>query len=257
MPSSIHTLAGFGVGFIVGLTGMGGGSLMSPLLVLFFRVAPTVAVGTDLLFACVTKMAGTMTHGRRGHIDWKVVGWLTTGSLPLAVITLLALGSLRSAQGPRFSAVVTYGLAVALILTAVALLLKDRLLRLRRAGTEWGERALVPATIATGAVLGVLVSLTSVGAGALGMVALVLLYPKKPSVSLVGIDIAHAVPLTAVAGFGHSLMGNIDLSLLISLLIGSVPGIYLGSRMGHRIPEKVLRPILASMLVLIGGRLAL
>ncbi|WP_394841272.1 sulfite exporter TauE/SafE family protein [Pendulispora brunnea] len=250
----IYTAAGLLVGFTVGLTGVGGGSLMTPILVLAFGISPAVAVGTDLLYASITKTGGTLVHGRRGSVDWKIVGWLSAGSLPAALACILLLRKL-GVDSKHFSSVVTYTLGIALLFTAVAVLFKEKLRKLTTGKGEWRARWLVPATIATGVVLGVLVSISSVGAGALGMVALCFLYPEKPTVHNVGTDIAHAVPLTAVAGLGHAFMGTVNVSLLGSLLLGSLPGIYLGSRVSTHVPDKVLRPILASMLAIIGGRL--
>lgn len=254
----VYSLSGLIVGFIVGLTGMGGGSLMTPLLVLAFGVPPATAVGTDLLYAAMTKTGGVWVHSRRGNVDWKLVGWLAAGSLPAAVLTVSVLSAL-ALKADRLAALISSVLGAALILTAVALLFRDRLRQLSRQRTRtergWGRRHLVPLTLATGLALGVLVTISSVGAGVIGMAALFWLYPRLPSVKLVGSDIAHAVPLTAVAGLGHFYMGSVDFMLLGYLLIGSLPGIYLGSHMSSRFPERILRPALACMLILIGGRL--
>lgn len=253
-----YSLSGLIVGFIVGLTGMGGGSLMTPLLVLFFGIPPATAVGTDLLYAAITKAGGVWVHGRRGNVDWRIVGWLSAGSLPTAVVTVWVLGAL-DLESDRLATLISSVLGAALILTAVALLFRERLRRLSEqrtlAGASRSERRLIPLTLATGVALGILVTISSVGAGVIGMAALLWLYPKLPSVRLVGVDIAHAVPLTAVAGLGHFYLGSVDFTLLGYLLVGSLPGIYLGSHMSNRFPEKVLRPVLAGMLILIGGRL--
>ena len=261
----IYTLAGLGVGFIVGLTGVGGGALMTPLLVLGFGISPAVAVGTDLLYAGLTKSGGVWVHSRHGTVQWKIAGWLAVGSLPA---TLAVVGLLRGLPIDKsaFEGIITGTLGFTLILTALALLFKDRL----RAWSPWSRRLdavpaegnppppRVAATIATGAVLGVLVTLTSVGAGALGAAALFFLYPRLSSVQIVGTDLAHAVPLALAGGMGHwLLLGAVDGMLLASLLLGSLPGIWLGSHLGISIPEKTLRPVLASMLMLIGGRLIL
>ncbi|PWB58073.1 MAG: hypothetical protein C3F18_03075 [Nitrosomonadales bacterium] len=255
----MHTAAGLGVGFIVGLTGVGGGALMTPLLVLFFGVAPAIAVGTDLLYAAITKLGGVWVHGRRGSVDWKITGLLALGSLP-AALTAIVLLKTFAVNTRHFEAVITGTLGGALILTALALLFKERLRNFaRRNGhaikTGSGMKRIGAATIATGAALGVLVTISSIGAGALGAVALFFLYPRLSTVQIVGTDLAHAVPLTAVAGLGHFYLGTVDAALLLSLLSGSLPGIYLGSHLGARIPEHVLRPVLAGMLILIGGRL--
>lgn len=254
----MYTLSGFLVGLIVGVTGVGGGSLMTPLLVLLFGVSPATAVGTDLLYASLTKTLGGWVHSRRGTVDWKIVGLLGLGSLPAAVVTIALLKYL-ALDKKTLSGLVTGVLSVALILTAAALLLKGRIKKLaqRRDGTvfELHHRHLPAATIITGALLGIMVTISSVGAGALGMVVLLFLYPRHAPVKLVGTDIAHAVPLTAVAGMGHLALGTVDLVLLGSLLLGSLPGIYIGSHLSARMPEQVLRPVLATMLLLIGFRM--
>jgi uncharacterized protein len=254
----MYTLSGFLVGMIVGVTGVGGGSLMTPLLVLLFGISPATAVGTDLLYASLTKTLGGWVHSRRGTVDWKIVGLLSLGSLPAAVVTIALLKYL-ALDTKTLSGLVTGVLSVALILTAAALLLKARIRKLaqRRDGTvfELHHRHLPAATIITGALLGIMVTISSVGAGALGMVVLLFLYPRHAPVKLVGTDIAHAVPLTAVAGMGHLALGTVDLVLLGSLLLGSLPGIYIGSHLSARVPETVLRPVLATMLLFIGFRM--
>ena len=251
----IYTLSGFLVGLIVGVTGVGGGSLMTPLLVLMFGVSPATAVGTDLLYASLTKTLGGWVHGRNGSVDWKVVGLLGMGSLPAAVITIALLKHLALDE-KTLRGLVTSVLSVALLLTAVALLLKERIKKWARRedGTvyELHHRYLPAATIATGAVVGTLVTISSVGAGVLGTAALLFLYPRIPAVKVVGTDIVHAVPLTAIAGMGHLALGTVDLVLLAGLLLGSLPGIYIGSHLSAKVPEKVLRPVLATMLLIIG-----
>jgi uncharacterized protein len=252
----LYTISGFAVGFIVGLTGVGGGSLMTPLLVLVFGIVPATAVGTDLLYAAITKLGGVWVHGRRSNVDWKIVGLLASGSLPASLVTVWALKK-YALETAGFNSLITTTLGFALILTALVLIFREQLQNFvkRHAGELWHERHPLPATIATGLLLGVLVTISSVGAGALGVAALTFLYPRLPAVKIVGTDIAHAVPLTAVAGLGHMSLGTVDLMLLASLILGSLPGIYLGSHLSVKIPEPVLRQILASMLVLIGGRL--
>ncbi len=256
----IYTVSGFLVGLIVGVTGVGGGSLMTPLLVLVFGISPATAVGTDLLYASLTKSLGGWVHGRRGSVDWKVVGLLSLGSLPAALITIASLKYLALDE-KALRGLVTSVLSVALVLTAAALLLKDRIKKLARGddGTvyELHHRYLPAATVATGVIVGALVTISSVGAGVLGTVALLFLYPRMSAVKVVGTDIVHAVPLTAVAGLGHLALGTVDLVLLVSLLLGSLPGIYLGSHLSARVPERVLRPMLATMLLIIGTKLVL
>ncbi|MDO9012417.1 MAG: sulfite exporter TauE/SafE family protein [Gallionella sp.] len=256
----MYTLSGFLVGLIVGVTGVGGGSLMTPLLVLFFGISPATAVGTDLLYASLTKSLGGWVHGRRGSVDWKVVGLLALGSLPASVVTIVLLKYLTLDE-QTLRSLVTSVLSVALLLTASALLLKNQIKKLarRRDGTvyELHHRYLPGATIATGVVVGSLVTISSVGAGVLGTVALLFLYPRMSAVKVVGTDIVHAVPLTAIAGMGHMALGTVDFVLLGSLLLGSLPGIYIGSHLSARVPERVLRPLLATMLLIIAIKMVL
>ena len=251
----IQILSGFVVGAIVGITGVGGGALMTPLLVLLFGVAPATAVGTDLLYAAITKTAGVVAHARHGRIEWPIVRRLAAGSLPAALVVLLLVSTLAPGGLGAAHTTVTFFLGIALLLTALALLFRQRLL-------AWATTRQRPAvtnrawpTILAGAVLGVLVSLSSVGAGALGVTVLLLLYPGLAAVRIVGADLAHAVPLAFVAGLGHWWLGSIDVPLLASLLVGSLPGVWLGSHFAHRIPERVLRHLLAGMLLLAGGKL--
>ncbi len=251
----IYTLSGLMVGLIVGVTGVGGGSLMTPLLVLLFGVSPATAVGTDLLYASLTKTVGAWVHSWRGTVGWRVVGLLALGSLPASVVTIVLLKYL-TLDAKTLRTLVTGVLSVALLLTAVALLLKDWIHKIARRddGTvyELHHRYLTGATIATGVAVGALVTISSVGAGVLGTVALLFLYPRMSTAKVVGTDIVHAVPLTAIAGMGHLALGTVDFVLLGSLLLGSLPGIYIGSHLSAKIPEKVLRPLLATMLLIIG-----
>lgn len=251
----LYTVSGFLVGLIVGVTGVGGGSLMTPLLVLFFGVSPATAVGTDLLYASITKSLGGWVHSRNGSVDWKVVGLLSLGSFPAALVTIALLKYL-SMDEKTLRGLVTGVLSVALLATATVLLLKDQIKKLarRRDGSvyELHHRYLPGATIATGVIVGALVTISSIGAGVLGTVALLFLYPRMSPVKVVGTDIVHAVPLTAVAGMGHMALGTVDFVLLGSLLLGSLPGIYIGSHLSAKVPEKVLRPVLATMLLVIG-----
>lgn len=250
-------VAGLVVGFIVGMTGVGGGSLMTPIL-LWFGINPATAVGTDLLYAAITKSGGILVHQRNRNIDWGITGWLTLGSAPAAALTLWLLSTLHS-DTESLNAVIKHALGYVLLLTALAILFKQRLLDFakRHAGDHYhlSDRTLNALTVATGILLGVMVTLTSIGAGALGTVALFLLYPFLATKRLVGTEIAHAVPLTLIAGLGHAGMGNMDWQLLGYLLMGSLPGIYLGSHLSGRIPDPVLRPCLATMLGLIGYKL--
>jgi uncharacterized protein len=252
----IYSAAGFAVGLLVGLTGVGGGSLMTPVLVLLFNIHPATAVGTDLLYAAITKTGGTAIHGLNRNVDWRLTGLLAAGSVPATALTLVALGYFAPAS--RSSSLITVILGIALILTALALLLRNQVLRLAaRPGAPRNPRHTIGLTIVTGVALGFLVSMSSVGAGALGITALIFLYPQMPIVRIVGSDIAHAVPLTLLAGCGHWLIGSVDFPLLGSLVIGSLPGIVIGSQLSARVPDTVLRPILAITLIVVGSKLAL
>lgn len=256
-----YTIAGFIVGFIVGLTGVGGGSLMTPILVLVFSIKPAVAVGTDLLYAAVTKSGGVFVHQHRGTIEWKIVGLLAMGSIPATILSVLLLKGLDNA-GINYDKVITYTLSLALILTSLVILFKDPIQALSQnerfqAIRSMHRRLQSPMTIIAGALIGVLVTLSSVGAGALGAAILFFLYPRMRAITIIGTDLAHAVPITAIAGLGHVHIGTVDFLLLGSLLIGSLPGIYLGSHTGANLPEKIIRPILASMLLLIGLRMGI
>lgn len=250
----LYVVSGLVVGALVGLTGVGGGSLMTPILILLFGIHPVTAVGTDLLYASATKLGGTAVHGFNGTIDWRVVGRLALGSVPMTALTLLALAELKISSGSA-QVLVTKILGVALLLTAMSLIFRKTLaqLYLHRVG-ELAPVLVRNLTILTGAVLGVLVSLSSVGAGAIGVTALVLLYPNMPTRRIVGSDIAHAVPLTFIAGLGHWILGSINWHLLGSLLVGSIPGIIIGSMLAPRVPETGLRLILAAVLLLVCAR---
>jgi uncharacterized membrane protein YfcA len=242
---------------LVGLTGVGGGSLMTPLLVLLFGFHPATAVGTDLLYASITKSDGTAVHGTRKTVEWRIVGRLASGSIPAALITLFVLAK-AGALNAHASHVLSTLLGAALILTGVSILFRARILawfapRMR----EVQDRAIARSTVVLGAVLGVLVSVTSVGAGAVGITVLLILYPKLPLARVAGSDIAHAVPLTLIAGLGHLAMGAVDFGLMLWLLIGSVPGIIVGSLLASRSSDGVLRPVLAVTLLVVGGRLLL
>jgi len=247
-----YILSGLLVGLLVGLTGVGGGSLMTPLLVLLFGFHPSTAVGTDLLFAAATKTVGTSIHNAGKAVEWRIVGLLATGSLPATVLTLLVIGKLGTASHAVNTAI-SLVLGIALLLSAVSLVLKDQVLRIAlERNPDFGERTSVWLTILVGFIVGVIVSISSVGAGALGTIALFFLYPRMPVVRIVGSDIAHAVPLTLLAGVGHWFLGAVNLPLLGSLLIGSIPGIILGSLAARRAPETLLKWSLATVLLLVG-----
>ncbi len=251
----LYSVSGFLVGLLVGQTGMGGGALMTPILILLFGVHPATAVGTDLLYASATKAVGTLVHGANHTVAWRVVGRLALGSVPATSLVLLLLSQheLAGAGTARFINTV---LGAMLLLTAIALLARRQILVLVGTRLESHPPRLVAAlTILTGALLGVLVTISSVGAGAIGVTVLLLLYPELSMARIVGSDIAHAVPLTLIAGVGHWWMGTVNWIMLGSLLAGSIPGIILGSYLAIRVPDFVLRPILAVTLCLVGVRL--
>ncbi len=251
----LYSLSGLAVGILVGLTGVGGGSLMTPILVLVFGMHASTAVGTDLIYAAGTKVVGTATHGWRGSVDWKIVGRLAAGSLPAAVATLFLVAHLGARLDVRHG-LTTIVLGVALLLTAISIIFRRLILgALAERMARLSPTMVTALTVLLGAIIGVLVTISSVGAGAIGMTVLILLYPKTPVSTLVGSDIAYAVPLTLLAGLGHGLIGQVNLGLLISLLLGSIPGVIIGSLLATRTPDGVLRPILASTLALVGAKL--
>ena len=255
MSDPLYVASGFAVGVLVGMTGVGGGSLMTPLLILLFGVHPATAVGTDLIFAGSTKMVGTIVHAAARTVDWTLVALLALGSVPATAVTILVLSrfDLQSAAAQH---VFTATLGAVLLITATFLIAgqrmreryADRLLKL-------DCRSIMLLTVALGLIMGVLVTTTSVGAGAIGVTVLLLLHPKMPAARVVGSDIAHAVPLTFLAGAGHWYLGSIDGALLMTLLIGSLPGIVLGSYLATRAREAVVRIALAGVLVIVGVRL--
>ena len=244
-----YIVSGFAVGLLVGMTGVGGGSLMTPLLTLLFGVPPSVAVGTDLAFEAITKSAGTFTHRLRGTIDWGIVRRLCTGALPAAVVATLALKH-YGAIDQQLGQLIRYSIAGSVLLTVTALLFKTRMLAwiTAKPSRQLQGRALMLTTVGAGAVLGVLVTVSSIGAGAIGATLLVMLYPRLSAAEVAGTDIAYAVPLTAIAAFGHWWLGSIDWQLLGSLLVGSLPGITLGSWVARAVPERFLRGLLACTL---------
>jgi uncharacterized membrane protein YfcA len=255
----LYSFSGLVVGLLVGLTGVGGGSLMTPILVLLFRVHPATAVGTDLLYAAITKTVGTAIHGTKRAIDWKLVGLLALGSVPATLLTVY--GVQHFGKPEALSKLITTVLGYALFLTALLLLLRGVIRRYAETheGTQQtqpgGAKRRAVLTVLTGLVLGFLVSLSSVGAGALGVTALILLYPRLPTLRIIGSDIAHAVPLTFIAGMGYFAIGKVDVSMLIALLVGSIPGIVIGSFLAPKLPEKALRIVLAVILSFVGFKL--
>jgi uncharacterized membrane protein YfcA len=254
----VTSAAGLLVGVVVGLTGVGGGSLMTPILVLIFGVAPHTAIGTDLLFASITKMAGVGVHHQHGSVDWKIVRRLAYGSLPAAAATLAWMHLTDAARINGGLLIAAVG--VALLITAAGMIFKEQLHALGRrwrTGTPEQFKHLQPAlTVATGIVLGVLVTLTSIGAGALGTVMLVYLYPLRLTPKLlVGTDLAHAIPLALIAGLGHLWLGNVDWTLLGNLLVGSLPGVIAGSLLSTRMPGAWVQRAIAVVLGLVALKL--
>ena len=247
--------AGFVVGLLVGLTGVGGGSLMTPILMIFFNVKAIVAVGTDLLYASITKSVGIFAHGKLGNIDWKIVRQLAYGSIPAAIATTLYLRQSGIASDDTVTSI-KFWLGIALLLTSISVLFRNQLTKLSKTG-HWVNPSYTPTlTVILGLILGFMVTLTSVGAGALGVTALLILYPKVPITRIVGTDVAHAVPLTLVAGLGHASLGTVDYQLLGTLLIGSIPGIWIGSHLSAKVAEHWVRTVLALILVYVGQKLA-
>ncbi len=252
---ALYALSGFVVGLLVGMTGVGGGSLMTPILIVLFGFHPTTAVGTDLLFATVTKSVGATVHRAKGTIDWRIVLRLASGSVPASIIALLVLARL-GAPSPETARAITLVLGGALLVTAVALLFRTKI-------ADWAHSrdailsdcGAAIGTVALGLVLGAAVTFSSVGAGAIGVTALVLLYPRIPTARIVGTDIAHAVPLTLVSGVGHWLLGSVDFGLLSMLLIGSIPGVIVGSLVLARTDDRWIRLVLAAVLLIVTARL--
>jgi hypothetical protein len=256
MIDPLYVASGFGVGLLVGMTGVGGGSLMTPLLILLFGIHPATAVGTDLLYAATTKTVGSLAHSWKKSIHWPAVIRLASGSIPASVVTLVVIWWL-DLNGESSRSLVNLVLCFALFLTAASLIFRRAIMQRH----PWRPEQVNPtttarATVLVGAILGVLVSISSVGAGAVGVTALLLLYPQLPMPRIVASDIAHAVPLTLVAGIGHWATGEIDWGLMGVLLVGSLPGIILGSYLAHQVPERALRVVLAVTLIVVAGNLA-
>lgn len=253
-----YVASGFAVGLLVGLTGVGGGSLMTPLLTLLFGINPTVAVGTDLAFASITKTAGTLAHRVRNTVHWDIVKRLCVGALPAAVLATLALNYF-GALDKHIGQIIRYTIAFSVLLTVVAIIFRGRMQAWMNAhpDRQLHGRAQTVATVVAGAAIGVLVTVSSIGAGAVGATILVLLYPKLKPAEIAGTDIAYAVPLTAIAAFGHWWLGSINWELLGMLLIGSLPGITIGSLAARAVPEKFLRGLLATTLTGVAAKLVL
>lgn len=257
MEFLLYILAGGAVGIAIGMTGVGGGSLMTPLLILF-GFPYNVAIGTDLLYAAITKSGGIVSHHRQKNIDWKLVGLFAAGSIPASLVTTLLLSTVF-VNAEDYKPVLTTALGVMLILTSIVLLFRQKLQTATHetpnAFAIWSQQHSTIITVIAGILLGVFVTLSSVGAGAFCAALLLMLYPKLSSIRVVGTDIAHAVPLTLVAGLGHLIfLGNVNFVLLGCLLIGSLPAIHLGTKLGSRVPSHIMLKVLASILLVLGIR---
>lgn len=259
LPCSMHrgfmdwiaVISGFGIGAIVGMTGVGGGSLMTPLLISVFKLNPAIAIGTDLWFAAVTKSGGALAHHRHGHVDYRIAGLMLAGSIPAAIATIGMMHWTGVTKG--WSNALTISLGIALLLTALTVAYRKAWHALGLKLERWlPERRKMTLTVVAGLLLGVLVSLSSIGAGAVGATLILLLYPRIPAYRLVGTDIAHAVPLTLVAGIGHATLGHVEWTLLGALLAGSLPGIWLGAHLTKSMPEQWVRGLLCTSLVAAG-----
>jgi uncharacterized membrane protein YfcA len=256
MELILHILAGALVGFAIGITGVGGGSLMTPVLLLFGYPVP-IAIGTDLLYAAITKAGGALSHHHAGNVDWSIVRLLAIGSVPTAILVHAAMSKATFQDSPRFGELLTFSLGVMLIITAIILIFRNKL---REKAVEnkppllmnFIQRRRSGLTFAMGILLGVCVTLSSVGAGAFAAAILLTIHSQTRAVKIIGSDIAHAVPLTFIAGLGYLFNGYVDLMLLLSLLIGSLPAIALGSRLSNRVPEKTLQGLLTVILLGLG-----
>lgn len=253
------SLAGLVVGTAVGATGVGGGSLMTPILILFYGISPAVAVGTDLLYASISKAFGVTLHRSRGTVDWKLVGWLSAGSVPAALLTLWLMRGVES--DVKLENLIKLTLAVAVILTATFAFFQESLLNLIKRGGAGGESGFInrhqrALTVICGVLIGALVTISSVGAGVIGMMMLLILYPGHAPIRLVGSDLAHAVLITGIAGLGHAGLGTVDYSMLGWLLVGAIPGIWIGTRIAFRLDDKALKRTISALLIFIGCTMA-
>lgn len=260
--NSFYILTGLAVGLLVGLTGVGGGSLMTPLLTAVFGIPATTAVGTDLAFAAITKGAGTLVHRMRNTVDWRIVRLMVLGSIPASITTILVLHGFDISgadKGSGLDTFIRWSISICVMLTVGVLLFKGKIVRFieSRPGLQLEGTRRDVATIFCAAVIGVLVTISSIGAGAIGATILIMLYPKLRSAEVAGTDIAYAVPLTAVAAFGHFSLGTLDFALLGALLLGSIPGITIGSYLSRAVPERFLRGVLATTLTAVAAKLVM
>ncbi len=258
-----YIITGAIVGLIIGLTGVGGGSLMTPILILIFGISPIIAVGTDLLYAAITKCSGVFFYHKRNNVNWPIVSRLALGSLPSCSATLFYMQHYNISTD-SYNEIITSTLSFMLILTAFVIIFKNSLATSLRykiipayKNQQQFENLRFALTVISGIFLGIVVSISSVGAGAIGTAVLFILYPNYPAVKIIGTDLAHAVPLTAVAGLGHFSQQHVSLPLLSGLLIGGIPMVYLGSQLGKKLSDRVLRVIIATMLFSLGIKLAL
>ena len=255
MDFLLYAMSGALVGLVVGITGIGGGSLMTPLLLLF-GIPPHIAVGTDLLYAAITKASGVVAHHKQKTIRWPITLLMVAGSIPSAIITGIILSAFFD-DYQHYTGIITTTLGVMLIITATLLLFRKRLQlfaerQANLSGASWLQTNRAALTIIMGVVLGIFVTLSSVGAGAIGTVVLLILYPYLRSIQIVGTDLAHAVPLTLIGGLVHLSLGNVDYALLGALLLGSIPAIHFGTKIGAYLPENLLKNVLAGLLLILG-----
>jgi uncharacterized membrane protein YfcA len=251
-----YSVAGLVVGIAVGATGVGGGSLMTPILILVFGISPALAVGTDLLYASISKAFAVVLHGKNGSVDWMIVANLALGSVPAALLAVFMIRTFGPGEG--LDQLIKVTLSLAIIVTASATLFRRHLMGLmQHPQLIWvlslQQRDKRAAVAIAGAGIGALVAISSVGAGVIGMMILLVLYPRRPTIQLVGSDLAHAVIITGIAGLGHASMGTVDYGMLGYLLLGALPGIYIGTRVGFRLQEAHLRTVIAGLLLFIGA----
>lgn len=257
-----YILAGVLVGFCVGVTGVGGGSLMTPILITLFKIEPHIAIGTDLLYAAISKFFGSVVHAKKLNIVWPIVIWLAIGSIPASLATTWVLDNYLS-QSTHYKAILTMVLGFMLTITGISIVFRTQVERFfSRFGKPMSDEDIDQqrdrlkskrVQIALmGIVLGIFVTLSSVGAGAFGIMALIIMFPNLPMIRIIGSDVVHAVLLTLVAGMGHMSSGNVNFELLMWLLIGSIPAIIVGTLVSSRLPEKIIRKILGITLFALG-----
>jgi uncharacterized membrane protein YfcA len=258
----VYVLSGLAVGLLVGLTGVGGGSLMTPLLTVMFGVPATTAVGTDLAFAAVTKGAGTLMHRMRNTVNWEIVILACLGSVPASLVTIAVLHGLdiqNADKGSSIDVFIRWSISICVMLTVGTLIFKTFIVRWlqNHPQAQLQQKTRSIATVLAFALIGVLVTVSSIGAGAIGAMVLIILHPQLKASEIAGTDIAYAVPLTTVAAFGHFSLGTVDFGLLGALLLGSIPGITIGSYLSRSVPEMLLRGVLATTLTAVAAKLVM